>query len=211
MSSTTEPNDESASTEPLGLESAEEHPTAILTDAQRAFLRGEKDYTRQGKSTARRRIQARIRAAMHDLALLTESLNSNEIGMIYAPDTGEEPAPAWPLAAFLYATRDNDIVPVDIREERGSKPLPKKTYDWRADSIAREVERGVSKAIAARELTPARSVKCDIDIKPGLSLPDHADTLADLSRDELDALFSDGEIDRDTYADAMADRLGREE
>lgn len=76
-----------------------ERPHAMLTQDQRAFLRGEKEYdgdtAPQQRWQMRERIQQRIRASLLDFRLLGDGLDSTDREKIFEPRLDE--SPRWEL------------------------------------------------------------------------------------------------------------------
>lgn len=64
-------------------ESDREFPTSVLTDRQRAFLRGEvTDITPRAERSARSRIRERLQAAFHDMGLVSKHLSDEDVDQI---------------------------------------------------------------------------------------------------------------------------------
>lgn len=71
---------------------ADERPTAMLTKTQRAFLKGEKEYTgdhaKQQRYQRRKAIKERVENTLQDFALLFETWNERGSGELFGEDPG---------------------------------------------------------------------------------------------------------------------------
>lgn len=69
-------------------EPSDDRPAALLTQAQREYLRGEKDYRPAAERGVRSRIRERARGALFDLQLLFESLDEEDLRKVFQPPEG---------------------------------------------------------------------------------------------------------------------------
>jgi len=71
---------------------SEDRPTAMLTKTQRAFLKGEKEYTgdhaKQQRYQRRKAIKERVENTLQDFALLFETWNERGSGELFGEDPG---------------------------------------------------------------------------------------------------------------------------
>lgn len=82
-----------------------QRPGAVLTSQQRDYLRGDVNKSGEADRAFRYKIRQRLRAAVHDLALIYESLSTAELRTAFEDahrpnEPGEDPIPG-------YAPRDN--------------------------------------------------------------------------------------------------------
>lgn len=73
--STDAPNDET-----------DTRPRGLLTEADRAFLRGEKEMSQGAKRNARQRIRDRLQAGMADFELLWNCMSNRDLELVFHPE-----------------------------------------------------------------------------------------------------------------------------
>jgi len=67
----------------------DENPTAILTNAQREYLNGEKDYRPSVERQVQRRIRERIEQGLADFTTLFDKLDQEEVRKIFGSNTAQ--------------------------------------------------------------------------------------------------------------------------
>lgn len=90
----------------------------FLTDTDRAFLRGEKEYkSKQGRYDRRRAIRERTRAAFHDFAFLEGEIDDDERNKIFDPPREEVldlSKALYKTISFLYRSLEGDVADPDL-------------------------------------------------------------------------------------------------
>jgi hypothetical protein len=185
---------------------------SILTPSQRQMLRGERnDVSEATKRMTKTRIYERIGVALTDLELIIENVADDDLDLSKVSDKIEGPAPVWTLAALLFMWADTkDTVGSTAAltegwEEREKPPKEK----LQAQIFDGDVARGVRRVL--KEDPPEQVVNnvdntLTIELGPVLSELNNAE-LSDIPRTYLDQLFRAGKIDKETYADAVAERF----
>lgn len=172
---------------------------ALLTNAQRAYIRGEKDYKNQVEGDMIRRIRGRLYNAMIDLSLVAREFPVDEIDAAFesppsgTPDPPEQPHAAEAMADFFALKY---LVHRDIEQE-GGRP-----EGWR---FAMDAENGLELALTDR-LGVDADVSVDVDItRRGRlkKLIDGTDDYADLTLDQLEALRQNDLIDPSEFGEAF--------
>lgn len=183
-------------------------PAAALTKAQRAYLKGEKDYNPATERDIQSRIRERYYASLLDFALLAEECPIEELDEALnsgrpddAPDDPKElayPRGGFPAFATLIYLAHRDVEPES----------PERPDGWRT---AMDVENGIETALVDRLGIDAEvSVEIEVERREGLaSLGDKTDELADLSADQLTNLLRAGEITGDEHAQAWVKKQER--
>jgi hypothetical protein len=86
--------------------------TGFLTDVDKEFLRGEKEYdSKQGRYGRRQAIRERTREAFHDFALLYDELTPRERDRVFDPDKSDAAKLTEAMRdtiAFLYRSLEGD-------------------------------------------------------------------------------------------------------
>jgi len=108
----------------------------FLTNTDKAFLRGEKEYeTKQGRYDRRRAIAERTRQAFRDFALLCDELNEDERNRIFdVGPTESAPTEKALQAGFAKAFGDND----GVEELPGEEELREYREEYEARANLRE-------------------------------------------------------------------------
>lgn len=191
---------------------------ALLTEAQREYLKGNKEYRPSVERDVRKRIRDRLRATLVvDLRLLLDGgvkdgrINHDQI--LSEIDLGQ----AWPLATllFLWASyhptfTDREDFEESLRDTE-TDPSPQIMTTRTAKSFDRAVESGVEVALEYddTEYVPLE-IENDLTVSLGESVSDMSEEeIADLPRRTVDRLFRDGDLDMEQYACVMERKLGR--
>jgi hypothetical protein len=161
-----------------------ERDPAMLTDAQREFIKGNKDYGRKTREDMIRRIRARLYNSMIDLSLAVREFPVDEIDTAFeSPPPGTPGPPDQPHAteamSDFFALKY--LVHRDVELE-GGRP-----EGWR---FAMDAENGLELALTEL-LGVDADVSVDVDItRRGRleSLVEGTDDYADLTLDQLEAL-----------------------
>lgn len=172
-------------------------PTSVLTDRQRAFLRGESDITPSGERSIRQNIRERLHASIFDISLIVRRLSLDDIDKAFEEPVDPELGSPQPLAAAI-----PDVIAllyIAYRDDEVNKP---NTHDgWFLES---NVETGILNALGRLELIND-GVDVSIDIERGEPLDALENReLSTLSRDELKQLLFAGVIDSDEFAEAIS-------
>lgn len=104
-----------------------DRPAALLTNAQRAYLRGEKEYSASAERDLRARIRERIRATIVDLSLLLDTTDPEELEQsldlveqreahLDGVSAGLTDGIAFLFAANAAAYRGNDVTDPEMYE-----------------------------------------------------------------------------------------------
>ncbi|WP_251341970.1 hypothetical protein [Haloplanus halophilus] len=195
-----------------------DRPTAILTDRQRTFLRGEGDLGERGERAARARIRDRLDAAFDDLRLIlntdVEAFEDDVEQVLTDIDAGR----MWALPAllFLWAVEhptfsDRDDM-VGVLSSPGEDWPIEDRIEWITESFDSQVERGVTAALEDLEFDQVpEEVDNELTVGLGRSVSEMTPAeLAELSRETIDFLFRRDDLDNELYAEVMALKLGRD-
>jgi len=68
---------------------SDDKPTAILTNAQRQYLKGEKDYRPSVERQVKRRIRNRMEQGVADFTTLFSELEQEEVRKVFGTDTAQ--------------------------------------------------------------------------------------------------------------------------
>jgi hypothetical protein len=176
-----------------------ERDAALLTNAQRAYIKGEKEYRGKVEQDMIRRIRARLYNSMLDLSLAVREFPIDEIDTAFeSPPPGTPGPPEQPHAteamSDFFALKY--LVHRDIELESGQ------TEGWR---LAMDAEDGLE--LALNDLLGVNAtVSVDVDItRRGRleNLAEETDDYADLSLDQLEALRQNEYIAPSDYAEAF--------
>lgn len=77
-------------TDHVSTDESSARPRGVLTEADRAFLRGEKDLSDGAERNTRQRIRDRLKAAMDDFELLWHYISDRDMELVYHPDNDVE-------------------------------------------------------------------------------------------------------------------------
>lgn len=183
-------------------------PSAVLTKAQRAYLRGEKDYNRATERDVRARIRERYYASLLDLGLLARECPIEELDEALetgrpeeAPDDPEELA--YPMGALP------DLVTLIYLAHRDVEAEPPAQSDGRRTAV--DVESGIKMALIGRLGIDAElSVTIEVSRRTNLAaLADETADLADLSAQQLTDLLKADEITGGEHARAWSRKQER--
>lgn len=173
-----------------------DRPAALLTDSQRAYLRGEKDYRPSVERDVKRRIRNRIQAATEDLALLLDRSDWEEV------EKALDETDITNGLAFLLA---NLVPPPDVPGEVGEqKPGQYATDGDRIQFLSHVLEGALGDACDARGHT--RDYDISIEIEPKERDPRSAVEFVqqlrdgEITMDRVEELYDEGRISRDTFA-----------
>lgn len=198
---------------------SDDPPASVLTNAQREYLQGEKEYRPSVERDVRNRIRTRVRTAFDDLRLLLEAGAAEEdeppidLSKVLADVRSGD---VWPLPALLFMWATEHPMNLDTVAEMLSGEDPGGSPQGEVDQITttfdRRVEAGVT---AAFEFGVIDSVPLDVEnelrVDVGPPVADATeDELASLPRDTLDRLFRERDLDREEYVRAIEIKLGRE-
>lgn len=179
--------------------SDEDRPAALLTEAQRAYLRGEKEYRPSVESKVRQRIRERINASIDDISLLVEQLPPEELEKAVEEAT-KDGAHTWGDLVSLVVLCDEFLwgygTGVQGEAEYGVPPR----------GLEFEIEDGIAKGL--RKLGHSwRSI--DVAIEPGGPLDELIQKgLEELSEAELQQLWGANKI---TQEELRAELVRRSE
>jgi hypothetical protein len=178
---------------------ADDRPASVLTDAQRAYLRGEKDYRPAVERDLQSRLRKRVRAAVEDLALLVET-DREQFDVVDAL-SGDEQPPMWALPALLFLWTDQNRITAASELSDPDSPNPREEMHLRADAFDQQVNKGV---LSALEFHPPDHAVTEmqnsltVDIGPPVDdiTPEE---LVEFNSEFVDTLWRSGEIDDETY------------
>lgn len=172
----------------------QERPSALLTNAQRAWFRGEKEYQPAVERDLRSRIRDRIRAGVQDFTLIIEHLDLADIKKALetpAQDEAEVENGLVSMMALVYLFITDHDKPNWVESE---------------DLFAKRIERAVTIALNQRGES-VKNVEVGIEIDRGDPFDDLLGKgIQELSYDELTQLNRVGEIDDDAYIDEIIQR-----
>lgn len=168
--------------------SDDERPAALLTKAQREYLRGERpDYSPSTEREVRQRIRERIGASVDDISLLVERLDLEELKKAIGDESHQ-----WGDLVALVVLADEVLPDTKPRGAEGD-PFPELS-----------IENGIGAAL--RRLGQSWET-IDVTIERGGPLDDLAQKdLAELSESELEQLRLAHKITRDEYTDELIRR-----
>lgn len=178
----------------------EDAPAAVLTTSQREYVLGENDYTGNQARAIESRIRNRLKAALYDFELIWRALPDEEIRKMLS-ERDEEIPPYSALASWLYRLQpeNTSVVPDFVEDEEDTS----EDYDYRAQWTAREVSKGITKAIEHREEVAA-TVRTSIEVERDVSLDELAERdLTKLSGDRLKTLLRTGKITPEEYGEVV--------
>jgi hypothetical protein len=184
-----------------------EREAAVLTNAQREFIRGEKDYTGKVKNQVTRRIRGRLYNAMIDLSLVAREFPVEEIDAALEsppPGTPEPPETAHAQAAMSDFFALKYLVHRDVEQE-GPQPDGAR--------FALDAENGIELAVTDR-LGIDADVSVDAEVTrrgPLDTLAEETEDYADLTLDQLDALRHNGHIEPEQYVEAFTKKKQRDD
>jgi hypothetical protein len=189
-----------------------DRPAATLTNAQRAYLRGEKDYKPSVENDIRSRIRHRISASIHDLGLIADAAAQGDLDVAESigSDSG---APVWALPAILFLwTNSNKMAGLDLfSDEWDPEPEAQTDLNRRTEMFDTQTRRGIQTVLKADP--PGQTItelNNELTIELGPDLTDVAEEdLPSLPRTHLDELLRKEEIDEETYAKAVKKRFDR--
>lgn len=176
----------------------DERPAALLTNAQRAYLRGEKEYRPSAERDVRQRIRERLRAGIFDLQMIVSLIPLTDLDKALTEPVDElEPGMTMPLTNAMSA-----LPALIYLNHRETEPKTKGRPDgWRT---AYDIEEGIKTALA-RMGVGYETIEVDIRVERGRDLDEIEGDLANLDRDELGQLHRAGVIDTSEFADALED------
>lgn len=169
----------------------EERPAALLTKAQRAYLRGERtDYSPSAERDVRQRIRTRLRASVSDISLIIKEMELKEIKKAVERDGSD-----WSNLVALVVVA-NEYLPEYGTGVQGSDPPQEPESTIRS---------GITTGLHRLGYTWKEVV---VKIDRGDPLEELAEKdLADLSLDEIDHLLTAGLITREERAKEELRRL----
>jgi hypothetical protein len=184
--------------------------TALLTQAQRGLLRGEKSYSQRAERQMRSRIRNRLYNGIVDLSLLRQKLTIEEIDQAFAdpPEKiSESSGPPGTGRAGGAMTKIFEIAYLLYRdiEQKGDPP-----EGWRT-------EMGVQNAINSVliDLGVDADVSVDIEVTRRddgfAALAQSTDDLSELSITQLTGLFKNGHITAEEHTAALRQITNDEE
>ncbi|GGN27021.1 hypothetical protein [Halarchaeum nitratireducens] len=177
---------------------SEDRPAALLTNAQRAYLRGEKDYRPSVERDVKKRIRNRLHAGVLDLSLAFQQLSLEEIDTALSEspdfdkgDTLEVPPAFFDVIGLIYL--------VDRRQE-----LNGPHEGWFMET---KVETGIERAFGKIGVSYSM-IDVEIDIERGQDLENLAEeeTLADLPINTLKQMLFADVIDEEEFAKATLEK-----
>jgi hypothetical protein len=183
---------------------SEERPAALLTKAQREYLRGEKDYAPSTERDIRSRIRDRVRDGLADLELLVEYLPDEELEEAIRPE-GEAGPRLWQLIGFLYAagpklpSQMEDLVNTDFPARKEQKPLD----EWLEQIIKMGIQQG------ARRRDGVTVGRIDVDVQI-VGAEDGKDQ-SEYTFDELGFLVQEGQISREEFIELASKHFPSDE
>lgn len=168
--------------------SDDERPAALLTKAQREYLRGERpDYSSSTEREVKQRIRERIGSSVDDISLLVERLDLEELKKAIGGESHK-----WGDLVALVVLADEVLSDTEPRGAEGD-PFPELS-----------IENGIGAAL--RRLGQSWET-IDVTIERGGPLDDLAQKdLTELSESELDQLRMAHKITREEYADEVIRR-----
>lgn len=184
---------------------SDDTPTAVLTNPQREYLRGERDPAQE--RTMRTRIRERVRAGLGDLALIATSLSEEDLDLIF------EDFETWVDHERELTERDDDedrvlhgrAKPDGLDEGRLMTRHLHGVAAFLYLALAKHggelkyFENVVETAIGRLETTPAERAVVDVDVtidrepRP-TELLEKFERGEDLSEEELNTLVDAGEV-----------------
>lgn len=176
-----------------------QQPAAVLTQAQREYLRG-KDISEDAARAYRGRIRERLQASIFDYSLIMRELSLDDLDEAFTEPVELEPGVAPPIANAL-----PDIIALLYLVNRERETVDNEnTHDgWVMED---KVETGIKNALVRLGVS-YESVNADITVERGDSLETLAEgELASLPREKLLPLLMAGEIDSDEFAQAIAEQ-----
>jgi hypothetical protein len=182
-------------------------PAATLTNAQRAYLRGEREYNSAHEREIRTRIRERYYASLLDFSLLARECSVEDLDT--ALETGRpDEAPDDPQELAYPEGALEDLVTLIYLAHRDVEQEGESSDGWRT---AMDVENGIKTALVDRLGVDAEvSVEIEVERRDALSaLADETDDLADLSGEQLTDLLRAGEITGDDHARAWVRKQER--
>jgi len=194
-----------------------DQPSSILTASQREYLRGEKEPTHE--RIMRTRIRERVRAGIRDLALLIEKMSDEDIEQTFDPKTihqqtarrNDNDVPMWALPGFLYAaTPEGETRSASDLFSDEVDGLSTSSCELQTSLTERVIKFGIEEVIFQRENAVA-SVESSVSVSHERTVLDLDDLdtseLALLPRARLDRLARAGELDAETYGEALFERF----
>lgn len=176
---------------------SEREQASILTNAQREYLRGEREVTDSAEREYRTRIRRRVTAGVHDLRLLLEKLESRDLKRAL------EGTPTDEAIAFLI--RRSIPSPADSGEREASEG---DTIQFiahifeRAINRAAEVEghnRRYEVSVKPRKTDDRSAIELELELRRG-----------DMTLEDLQGLYEGGLISWDTYQEVRTNYEGDE-
>lgn len=186
--------------------SEKERPAALLTEAQRDYLRGEKDYAPSAERDIRSRIRERVQASMFDLALVANNLPLDDLDKALSEPDWFEPEPGSMLPLGSCMPRLATLLYLYNRDrETQAEGQPD---GW---ATANAVKGGIEAALTRMSVS-YESVDVSIEVDRGDDLETLADRddLSTLSRDQLTQLLRAGLITGDEHAEAWVKKTEQE-
>jgi len=178
----------------MGPDQDADRPAALLTQAQRDYLRGGKSYRPSVERDVRRRIRERIQAGVADVSLLVDEFDGFRDDLEQA---GEEITETSDLVALA-------VLIEHITPDYGTGVAGADDPDERELTITV----GVSNAFQALGISYE---KIDATIKEGDPLRDLAEgDLATLPESTLNQLLTAGVVTQTEFAEAVLEREARE-
>jgi len=164
-------------------DNSSDRPSALLTKAQRAYLRGERpDYSPSAERDVKRRIRDRIRASAADASLIIEEVEPDEI------EKAAEEAATNASALVALAVLIEELSPNYGTGVEGADDNPLET------TVSAGIQNGFRKLGHSW-----RGI--DVTVKRGDPLDELAEReLSTLSLNELDQIFMAGRITREEYS-----------
>jgi len=184
----------------------------MLTQAQREYLRGEKEYKQSVEAEVQRRIRNRVRASVADLNELVEAGAAGDIDLAEALEVGDQRPPMWALPALLFLWTENNKIASRQLFSAGDSPS-EDDIERRTGKFDMEVCRGIE---AVFDFAPPEGVvygvenELTIDIgPPPEEIPQ--DDIAALPQSVLSALLRRGQLSEQEYGEIMKERFERVE
>lgn len=195
---------------------SDELPSALLTNAQRGYLRGEKEYRPSVEEEVRRRIRNRLRATMQDFVLVLRNLDVQDIQTALERRAGladRERGETIPSPEQEEIRLENGMAAaIGVVYLAGLERSPPASAQAEDDLltytkfVVKRAEKGVRMALN-RIGVSTESVDVNIDIELGQEFDALAglDTseLAEYSMTELLQAHQAGTIDHDQFMGAM--------
>jgi hypothetical protein len=175
--------------------------TALLTQAQRALLRGEKNYSQRTERQIRSRIRNRLYNGILDLSLLRQKLTIEEIDQAFADPPDNVPGPSGPPGTGRAGGAMTNIFEIAYLlyrevEQKGDPP-----EGWRTEM---GVQNAINSVLIDLGVDADVSVDIEVNRRDGFAaLAQSTDDLSELSINQLTGLFKNGHITAEEHTAAL--------